>query len=193
MTREQIKTAVLSKGYAYFENGDYNVNIICIRNSSTGNKVTNAFDDYITISYKENGVWKYFEWNATTDPGTKSVINYENSLGVARLVPGQYRGSHIIKLHQGKYDALCQDKPVKVFRDKNKDLKYDENTITEGIYGINLHKAGTDSTFVDGWSAGCCVFKRVKDFDLFMSILRKAEKIHGNRFTVTLIKTEDII
>lgn len=192
-TREQIEKAVKAKGLLWFNSAkDFDVNIVCIRNSATGNKVTNKFDDWITISYKEKGEWKSHCWLATTDPGTKSVINYENSLGVARLVPGQYRGTHIIRKHQGKYDALCQDKPVKVYRDKNKDLKYDENTITEGIYGINLHKSGTDSINVDGWSAGCQVFKRIKDFDEFMKILRKAEKSFSNRFTVTLIESKDI-
>ena len=34
-TREQIKTAVEAKGYKYFEESDWNVNIIGIRNSET--------------------------------------------------------------------------------------------------------------------------------------------------------------
>ena len=52
-TREQIESAVKSKGYKWFENGDYNVNIVGIRNSETKNKVTNKFDDCITVSYKK--------------------------------------------------------------------------------------------------------------------------------------------
>ena len=35
-TREQIEAAVKAKGYKYFENGEYNLNIIGIRNSGTG-------------------------------------------------------------------------------------------------------------------------------------------------------------
>ena len=37
-------------GYQWFENGDYNLNIIGVRNASTGLKVTNAFDDDIILA-----------------------------------------------------------------------------------------------------------------------------------------------
>jgi hypothetical protein len=195
-TKEQIETAVKSKGHVWFEdtaNKGYDVNIVGIRNTATGQKVTNAFDDYLTISYKENGQWKCHVWPATTDPGKKGVMEYHNKDGVARLVEGQYRGSHIIRLHQGKYEALGQDKPVKVYRDANKDMAYDENKITEGVYGINIHKAGADSTYVENWSEGCQVFKKSADFEAFMKICRKSKDIHGNRFTYTLIETKDIV
>ena len=195
ITREQVETAVKSKKYVWFEdtnNKGYDVNIVGIRNSATGDKVTNLFDDYLTISYKENGEWKFHIWAATTDPGTKGVMQYGNKAGVARLVEGQYRGSHTIRLHQGKYEALGQAKNVKVFRDPNKDMKYDENKIDEGIFGINIHKAGTDSTYVENWSEGCQVFKKSKDFEEFMKICRKARDIHGNSFTYTLIESSDI-
>ena len=55
ITREQVEAAVKAKGYRWFENGDYNVNIVGIRNSETGNEVTNKFDDKITISFKCEG------------------------------------------------------------------------------------------------------------------------------------------
>ena len=198
-TIEKIKSVLTKKGYVWFNddsNKSYDVNIIAIRNSSTGNKVTNVFDDTLTISYKdEKGVWCFYEWNATTDPGKKSMLEW-NKMGItggcARLVPGQYRGVWSIDKHQGKYEALCQrNGNVKVYRDSDFDLEYDENKITEGMYGINIHKAGQDSTWVENWSAGCSVFKRVKDFDEFMKICKKASKIHGNKFTMTLLTSKD--
>ena len=195
-TREKIEAALKAKGYVYFEdavNKTYDVNIVGVRNSATGNKVTNVFDDIITISYKdETGAWVYKEWMNTTEPGKKGVMEYHNAKGVARLVEGQYKGSHALGLHQGKYEALKQAKPVKVYRDPNKDLTFDEKTIEEGVFGINIHKAGQDSTWVENWSEGCQVFKRVKDFDEFMKIVKKAAKIHGNSFTYTLIESNDI-
>jgi len=195
-TREQIEGAIKAKGYVYFEdanNKGFDVNIIGIRNSSTGQNVTNAFDDLLTISYKdETGAWKYHEWPATTDPGKKGVLEYHNAAGVARLVEGQYRGSHTIRLHQGKYEALGQAKNVKVYRDANKDLNYDENKIQEGVFGINIHKAGADSTYVENWSEGCQVFKKSADFEEFMKICRKSKDLHGNSFTYTLIESTDI-
>ena len=192
-SKEQIENAVKSKGYVWFEGDkDFDVNIVGVRNSATLNAVTNVFDDHITISYKEGGVWKFHQWPATTDPGKKGVKEYHNAAGVARLVEGQYRGSHTLGLHQGKYEALKQQKPVKVYRDANRDMAYDESKIQEGIFGINIHKAGADSTYVENWSEGCQVFKKAADFESFMAIARKAASIHGKSFTYTLIKSSDI-
>jgi hypothetical protein len=195
-TREQIEKAVKGKGYAWFEGTkDYDLNIVGVRNSATGNKVTNVFDDKITVSYKLNGEWQFHVWNATTDPGKKGVMEYHNASGVARLVEGQYRGSHSIGLHQGKYKALKQAKPVKVYRDPNRDMTYDETKITEGIFGINIHRSSATgtSTYVENWSEGCQVFSTVTDFDKFMALCEKASAIHGNSFTYTLIESVDLV
>jgi hypothetical protein len=193
-TREQIEAAVEAKGYKYFENGDYNVNIIGIRNNLPGKKVTNVFDDWLSISFKVNGVWQFYVWNATTDPGKAPMLLGNKGTGTARVVPGQYSGSHFIRKHQGKYDALCQKGHIRLYRDANKDLVYDETKITDSYNdGINIHKAGRDSTWIDHWSHGCQVFKRVMDFDAFMKICYTAAKIHGNSFTYTLIESKDII
>lgn len=195
-TREQIESAVKSKGYVWFEGAkDFDVNIVGVRNSATGDKVTNLFDDTMTVSYKENGEWKHHEWPCTTDPGKKAMLEYHNANGVARLVEGQYRGSHTIGLHQGKYEALKQAKNVKVYRDKDKDMQYDENVIQEGVFGINIHHSSATgtSTYVENWSEGCQVFANINDFNSFMDICRKASKIHGNSFTYTLIESNDIV
>lgn len=198
-TRSQIETAVKSKGYVWFSDPKkkgYDVNIIGVRNNSpsVSDKVTNVFDDFITLSYvDEKGVEQFYCWMATTDPGKKGVQQFHNKNGVARLIPGQYRGVYSIDKHQGKYDALCQRLGnVKVFRDSNRDLVFEEVKIDTGMFGINIHKAGQDSTWVENWSEGCQVFKRVKDFDVFMSICKKAMKIWGNKFTYTLIESTDI-
>lgn len=193
--KDQIEKSVKAKKYAWFEGANLDLNIVGIRNLTPGRKVTNVFDDWLTLSYKENGVWKFHQWACTTDPGTKGVKEFSNPNGVARLVAGQYRGSHAIGLHQGKYEALKQAKPVKVYRDKNKDMTFDEAIIQEGIFGINIHRSNpkTESEFVENWSEGCQVFKRVKDFNVFMEIVNKAAKITGNSFTYTLLNSTDII
>jgi hypothetical protein len=194
-TREQIKAAVDSKGYVWFDDVDdkgFDVNIVGVRNSATGNRVTDLFDDHLTVSYKKDGQWVYNQWPITTDPGKRGVMEHRNASGVARLVPGQYRRSHTIGLHQGKYEALKQFNPVKVYRDANKDMIYDTTKITEGVYGINIHKAGADSSIVSNWSEGCQVFKKEADFNNFMKICKQAAKIHGQYFTYTLIESKDI-
>ena len=73
---EKIGKTLKNKGYAFFEDGEFNVNIIGVRNSATGKRVTNAFDDWMTLSYKKDGVWQYHEWASTTD----------NGAGTARVV-----------------------------------------------------------------------------------------------------------
>ena len=195
MTREQIQAVVEAKGFKYFldeANKGYDVNIIGIRNSTPGNKVTNVFDDTLTIAYKVDGEWVFKSWPCTTDPGTKAMKQFHNIKGVARLVPGQYRASHMIGLHQGKYKALKQKANVTVYRDDNKDLTYDTNKLDTGIFGINIHHAGVDSAVVENWSEGCQVFKKISDFNEFMAICTKASEIHGNSFTYTLIESKEI-
>ena len=200
-TREQIETAVKAKGYKRFEdasNKGYDVNIVGVRNNETKGRVTNAFDDHITISYKIDGEW-YFEcFKCTTDPGSHWVKNIMREDGVAILKPGQYRGSHKLRLHQGKYMALGQQKPVKVYRDNNRDGKYDliEESVQEGLFGINIHRAtgrsGGTSTRVDKWSAGCQVIANNDDWHCFLDICMTAREIWGNSFTYTLIESKDI-
>ncbi len=147
----------------------------------------------MTISYKVKGVWQFYMWSCTTDPGTKAVKEFHNPNGVARIVPGQYRGSHEIRKHQGKYLALCQKGNVSVYRDKDKNMTFTESKIdTDNNFGINIHHAGNDSVMVENWSEGCTVFKRIKDFDAFMVICTKAKEIHGNSFTYTVLNSNDI-
>jgi len=187
-----IRSVMLAKGYAYFDNGDYNLNIIGVRNSVTGKVITNWFDDVLTVSYKLRGEQMFNQWPITTDPGLKGAITYDNPKGVARLVPGQYRGAYQIGLHRGRYKALVQRKPVTVWRDANKDTKFDEVATQTGMFGINIHKAGRNSVAVDDWSHGCQVFKRWTDYNQFIALCEMARSIYGNSFTYTLLESDDI-
>ena len=52
----------------------YDVNIVGIRNNapSVADKITNVFDDLLTISFfDEKGVEQFYSWMATTDPGKR--------------------------------------------------------------------------------------------------------------------------
>jgi hypothetical protein len=197
-TREQIEKAVESKGHRYFHHGAYNVNIVGVRNGATGDEITNKFDDCMTVSYKDDaGDWHFNCWKCTTDPGKYWAEHLMNKDGVAILKEGQYRGSHMIGLHQGKYEALRQKGAVKVYRDKNLDDEYDliEEDVQNGVFGINIHKAGSwksGSVQVDKWSAGCQVFSKEDDFYDFMNIMYKARDRWGNSFSYTLINSNDI-
>lgn len=197
-TRDQIKQAVLNLGYKWFESGEYNINIVGVRNSNTGIEVTNKFDDCITVSYKVDGEWQFHCYKCTTDPGTHWVENIMKKEGVAVLKPGQYKSSHKLRLHAGKYLALGQQNPVTVYRDNNRDDKYDlndDNTQT-GLFGINIHRAtgrsGKTSSRIDKWSAGCQVIASNDDWHEFLDICQIAREKWSNNFTYTLINSKDI-
>ena len=201
-TREQVQETVEGKGYKYFHdnsNKGYDVNIIGIRNSSTKDRVTNKFDDCVTVSYKKNGKWKFFCFEATTDPGDDYMDDpIVKSKGCAILKEGQYRGSHKIRLHAGKYPALGQKKNVTVYRDNNRNDQYefDESSVDTGVFGINIHRAtaleGKKSTYVNKWSAGCQVIASNDDWFAFLEICQTAREEWGNSFSYTLIESKNI-
>ena len=180
-----------SKGYSYFTNGIYNLNIIGVRSKDSKESV-NVFNDALILIYTaEDG--KHIEvFPITTDPGLYYLKNNLSIKGCAILKEGQVRGGWQIGLHQGKYKALVQKKPVTVYRDSNKDSKLDFVNEETGMFGINIHKSGDSSTQVDRWSAGCQVFARVKDFNKFMNLVQKANNKYGNSFTYTLINETDL-
>ena len=183
-----------AKGYAWFTKGSYNLNIIGVR--SNNNKVTDKYDDIIVVDYNTDNCHKRVCYTITTEPGKYYMQNLCNPKGAAILGPGQYRGCWQIGLHRGKYKALCQNKPVKVYRDNNKDTvyDYDPNTLDEGMFGINIHKAGKFSKRVDTWSAGCQVFASETEFKSFMNFCQKQiDNKKGETFTYTLLREEDLV
>lgn len=196
--KNKIEAAVKRKGYKWFDKaGDYELNIVGVRNTQTGSAVTNKFDDYITLSYKVNGEWKFWSWPATTQPGDDYMLKPEAKGGTAIVKPGQYINSHVMRLHAGQYEALGQNGPITVYRDNNKNLNYDldpKSLVTGSGFGINIHRSSPTGTSanVNNWSAGCQVFANIKDFNSFMSICRKSKALFGNKFTYTLIESKDI-
>ena len=193
-----IEQVMIRKGYRFFK-GVYNLNIIGVR-SKESVRQSNKFDDAIIVCWgidsKITGIPNKLIFAATTDPGIKSLKAPMNAKGTAILVPGQYRGSHKIGLHQGKYEALVQCAPVKVYRDANRDdiLDVDKRTIDTGMFGINIHKAGLASTIVDGWSAGCQVVAKTDEYEIFMDLCRKQKLTgYGDKFTYTLLEEKDLI
>ena len=188
-----MKNVYEKKSYKFFDDGKYNLNIFGVR---TANKVADMFDDWIGVCYKDNSDNKVVgTFRATTDAGTYWLKNPENKKGTALLVPNQYLGAYKLGMHRGQYRALVQDKAVKVYRDSNKNtiLDYNECTIEEGIFGINIHRSNplTYSKNVYKWSAGCQVFQDIVEYDLFIHLCRKAQQIYGNSFTYTLFTEED--
>jgi len=190
-TLTQIQNAMRIKGYKLFDSGDYNLNIIGIRQVS--DKVDNLFDDTMFLAYKVDGRFCTIQFPMTTQPGAYYMKNPMNKLGAAILVPGQYSGVYEIGLHQGKYEALVQRGTLKVYRDSDRDMQYDYQNIADSIGdGINIHKAGRASTKIDNWSAGCQVLAYSADFDIMMALVKRSQTLYGKKFTYTLLLSTDI-
>lgn len=191
-----LEKTLKNKNYAYFSNGLYNINIVGVR--SANKEVTNKFDDYLIVEYKDKKNLKRKIWSITTDPGLTYINNPSNKKGTAILVPNQYRGVYKLDLHNGKYKALCQrNGAVQVYRDDNKDSIYDYNptTIEKGNFGINIHRADASWTreTIDNYSAGCQVFNNPIDFHDFIKLCETSASYYGNKFTYTLINEEDLV
>lgn len=185
------------KGYTFFDTGVYNLNIIGVRSN---NAEPNRFDDLIVVLYRDDQYnWQVFKAAATTDPGRYWLLNPMRVEGTAILVEGQYRGAYSLGLHKGQYTALVQrNNMVKVYRDRNKNNKLDfgEDTIQEGYFGINIHRASAynKADDVEKWSAGCQVIQNLDDYDEFINLCSKQISHTGcNTFTYTLINERDLL
>jgi hypothetical protein len=193
---ERMGDIVRRKGYKFFDgNLSYNINLIGVRGNEDH---ANKFDDVMFLIYRDrNKQWCTHCYPITCDPGNKYLKWPINENGAAILVPGQYRGVYRIDKHRGQYDALCQRSgSVRVWRDDNRDviLDHDNETIMEGRYGINIHRAARSGEVdsVNGYSAGCQVFKRTTDFNELMGIAKKSSDAFGNSFTYTLLEEDDL-
>lgn len=202
-TLDQLKKAILAKGYAWFENGQLNLNIVGIRSNTSK---SNDFDDMMYVMFKnESNVWITKRYPCTTDPGKPYLLKPLSNEGTAILVPGQYRGAFIIGIHgkshkDGGYKALEQVKPLAYVRDNNKDEKIDcslysdpKNIVWE-IAKTNIHRASAYavSKLVETYSAGCQVLASPVNFDELMFLCEKSRMLYGNSFTYTLIEEKDI-
>lgn len=182
-----ILQEVKDLGYEVFEGDNFDLNIVGERCQTN----TNAFDDVLHVVYKVNGLWQHEQFKCTTDPGFYYLQNPSRIKGTAILMPGQYKSSHQLGLHRATYKALVQRSPVKVYRDPNRDSNHDTDasTVEEGFFGINIHKAGTDSTRVDKWSAGCTVIANSAHYERFIALCEAQVAVNGWReFTYTLIE-----
>jgi hypothetical protein len=181
----QLKTRIKGLGFKVFDK-PYELNIVGERNDITE---ANKFDDKIFVFWKDDkGKWSGKEYKATTDPGTYWLKAPMNVNGTAILKAGQYIDAYTTGLHKGK-PALRQNKPVTVIRDYDRNAILDFNNGKEytGNFTINIHRAGTASTEVNDWSAGCQVFANESDFLDFLKLVEKDKQLNGDAFTYTLI------
>mgnify|MGYP001558944548 CR=1 FL=1 len=177
--------------YTFFDRGIYNINIIALR-ALPGEP--NKFDDYLSISYRrarDEPVTQAFK--CTTDPGTYYLNNPMRTIGTAVIAPQQVRGGMTIGNHKRLYSCLVQNKPLKVYRDNNRDstVNYVGPTI-ETPNSLQIHRASANWAVesVNKYSAGCIVVQDPKDFEEFMTIVYLSVERYGDKFTFTLIELE---
>ncbi len=193
ITVDTLREACARLGYAFFESGDYNLNIIGIRSADAS---SNSFNDVLCVAFKQSGRWVLLTFDCTTDPGLYYRNNPMNVDGTAVLVPGQHSGAFMLGLHQGKYEALVQSRALPVYRDDDMDSEVDAGgTIDNGWHGINIHRASEShkSKQVDRWSAGCQVVADPHEFDSVIAFCKVAEGRYGKRFTYTLLEERDLV
>lgn len=194
ITPETLELALKNAGHKIFKNDkhDYNLNIVGIR---CANPTVNKFNDLIVVAWKHKGEWTIKEYPATTLAGLKWLKKPMNPRGCAILKEGRYSRTWKIAMHRNSYAALCQRRPVEVYRDHNRDAEYDmiESSVQEGLFGINIHRASAYNVLpnVDRNSAGCQVFQSPHHFKEFMDICRQSKRIWGDMFTYTLINEKD--
>lgn len=175
-------------GYEVYKT-PYKVNIVGVR-AATDND--NTFNDCIMIFWFDyNGHLEIKMFKATTDPGHTYLNQPMNDKGCAILKAGQYIDTYGKGSHKGK-PALIQQRNVTVYRDHNRDSKLDFNDASceTGMFGINIHRAGKDSVYINNWSAGCQVIANENDYlDFYQQLLLDPSV----KYTYTLINENDLI
>jgi hypothetical protein len=193
LTIDNLKQAIIEKKkYLWFDNKP---NLIGIRTSLM---IPDMFNDIMCVVWKNNIEIKMMNHPITTDPGLFYLNKPLNVKGTAILAPGQYIDCYSLGLHQGKADhpALVQVAPVTVFRDNNKDSKYDldPKTLDKGMHGINIHRSNRTgfTPKVVNWSAGCQVYQNFDQHTLMLGVHNNYKTFTKNRFTYTLLNESDL-
>lgn len=184
----KMKAILRGKVYKLFTR-PHELNIVGVRSK---NVKANRFDDEMHVFYKTGALnWEYHVFKVTTDPGTYWLQNPSQPKGTAILAQGQYINAYRIGMHQGKYKALVQQKPVNIVRDydRNAWLDFLNGNKESGLFGINIHRAlvSGKTKYIDKFSAGCQVFENASDFLHFLEMCDKHAGLYGNNFTYTLI------
>jgi len=120
----------------------------------TDNKLSNTFDDFVVLLFA-NEIELIFK--ATTTAGDFYIFNPITSGGItgtAITKPQQAKMSHQFLSSFLGMPYFRQQRPIKIYRDGNKDRNLDTLTESFGMYGIHLHHMGIGN-LINNWSAGC--------------------------------------
>ncbi len=146
--------------------------------------VFNEFDDKFYLFKGEEFI---MVTSGTTNAGLTGLKNYNkyNKDGCAVIKTNEwYYDLWKPGYHKGKMKALKQVKPIKYFRDWNKNQKAEQiGEIRKGIIGINFHTVtygkllGLIKKFIGGWSVGCQVANNVTHYYEILDYTWKQELV----------------
>jgi hypothetical protein len=196
-TYQEIKSAVLKKGYVFFEK-NLSINLIWERYDEL---ITNHFTDWLHVAFMDNGQPTVISIPATTKPGLKGSIldpiTVDGVTGTAVIIPGQYRSAWtFVDSYQGwsKYPYFGQVGPMNYWRDGNKNGVIEHVQEQTGrIFGTNGHRMtnnGVKDGEVNNWSLGC-MGSPEPEWAKILPVVRRSAKLYGLVFTCTLMESKD--
>ena len=169
------------KGLDSFSEIPNNYWILGIQNSKDN---FNRFDDVFYLFDGENIIKRTL---GTTNAGSEGLMNFRtyNRKGVAVIKTNEwYRGLWTYGLHKGKMPALKQIKPIKYYRDGNKNREVEEiGELHNGIIGIDFHTAtylkdlSIFRKFIGKWSLGCQVVNSLLDYHFILDLIKEQNVI----------------
>jgi hypothetical protein len=185
----EVEALYKKNNYVFFDFGSFNLNIFAIRNLTELNK-NDAYDDILGVAYRDRIQEEkvVLGW-CTTNPGLHYLLNPMHKDGTAAIVEGQYRGLWTLGWFKNT-KALIQRAPVLLYRDRNRDSKFDYNIKDTAWYdstaGIFMHESFTNekTTLVGKSSAGCIVPFR-KEMMIKITELVELQMKHRKVSTVT--------
>jgi len=199
MEYSKLKAVVESKGFTFFNLGNYNLNLIFERTSDI---FTDFFTDNLYVAYKVNGVKTVLQVPCSTKAGLYYVnnpITYQGVTGTAVIVaPAQYRRVYTLVDSYTEwlsYPYFKQVKNMSYWRDADRDKDLDktqfqvnQNFSTHFHRGSNKNVTGQQ---IYNFSAGCIICEEPY-FKKVLSLARESVKIWGNSFSITILESKDL-
>jgi len=198
------------KGYAFFERGDFNLNLIAIRENEV---FDNTFADTLHIVYKDKGVWQNRAFKFTTLAGTLGFGGEQSPLtaqqtgtgvdGTAVIVEGQYRSALRLITDGVRYPFttyLAQVRPFVYLRDNDRNGFITRNAVRQtGNFFTHWHAMSPENTKSDqvnfthsAWSQGCMGTDAETWFGQIVPLLLRGAQAYGALFTMTLLNRNDL-
>ena len=194
----KLKQSVEAKGYKFYDQGLYNLNIIWVR---MDDNVTNKMTDRLFIAYRNDKMQEVVDsFNCTTKAGLSSFKDPLTVLGItgtAIIQPGQYLNAwEFVKGNPAQYDKLTnpfqgdffrQVKAIDYWRDGDKDAEIDKINEQHGIFKTHWHMMREP---INNWSLGC-MGVLPPSMMIIASLVSRSLNHYSNSFTGTIMEKRD--